>query len=336
MSACSAVFMLQPELIDPRFVGFIVGPGAQSVLGNERAYQDLLVTNSGSLNWRPQSLARNWKPMPAAGRVNAFNDYPCLELSEPVFSRRAVDSLGSMLTPNGELLPLETAVGEYFLYVVLTKIDALDVPASWLERRQDDVPAVAIRYFAFDASRLVDASIFRIPEQPNCILVTDRFKDRVEQSGLNGFQFIKIWPLPEGSDLEADRAKRKRKTKTVKLAGEALVIRFTLGGEAPTVVEKKRAAAIEASLAAILKVDSLDAPYRGSIEVAEFADGEFRVFCTCPDAEQLAEFLKPWLDQVAWDGDIAIAKRFGNLYDTKAKEKRVQVRGDSPPSRHRK
>lgn len=325
--------MLKPELFDPRFVGFVIGPGARSVLGNERAYQDLLVSNSGSLDWKPQSLARNWKPMPVAGRVNAFNDYPCLELSKPVFSRRAVDALGGMLTSHGELLPLATSVGDYFLYVVLTKIDALDVEASWLERRRDDVPAVAIRYFALDASRLGDASIFRIPEQPNCILVTDRFKDRVDRSGLNGFQFIKIWPLPEGSDLEDERSMPQGSNKTVKLTGEAVVIRLQLEDPTASAREKQLAADIEVTLSAKLRVDSLDAPYRGSIEVAEFADGEYRVFCTCPDAEQLAAFLMPWLEQVLWDGGVAITKRFGNLYDKKAKEKRVRVRGESPSSR---
>ena len=38
-----------------------------------------------------------WKPVKVTGPVNAFNDYPCLELATPVFSRRAVDALEEML-----------------------------------------------------------------------------------------------------------------------------------------------------------------------------------------------------------------------------------------------
>jgi len=336
MRDCDAVFKLTPNMTDPRLVGFGIGRGARSVLGLKTALDDLSVINGMSLSWRTRPLAKHWKPMPVTGAVHPFNDYPCLELTDPVFSRRAVDALGDMLTANGDLLPLKTDLGEYFLYVVQTKLDVLNVERSRLSRDHDREVAARITYFDFREPALAHASIFRIPEQPNYTLVTDRFKKRVDQAGLNGFEFWKVWPLTENSDWFVEHRTARKKSPTAKLTGEALGVRFTLGGEDPTVAEKKLAAAIEASLATALKVDSLDAPYQGSIELSEFADGEFRVFCTCPNAEQLVEFLKPWLDQVAWDGDVAITKRFGNFYDTKAKEKRVQIRGDSPPSRHRK
>ena len=337
MSKCKVVYDLTCNMTDPRLSAcFTVAPGAKSVLGHEQAYDDLMVIDAMSLGWRTQPLAEHWKPMPVVGAVNAFNDYPCLELTEPVFSRRAVDALGGMLTANGDLLPLDTKVGEYYLYVVQAKIDALNVPKSRLSRNREDKVAAGIDYFDFLPSRLDNATIFRIPEQPNYTLVTDRFKHRVEQAGLNGFEFAIVWPLPEGSDWFREHRAWQKQQKATRLAGEAIVLRFTLGGDTASASEREQAAHVEAALAAQLTADSLDAPYRGSIEVAEFADGEFRVFCTCPDAEQLAEFLKPWLDHVAWDGDIAITKRFGNLYDKKAKEKRIQVRGDSPPSRRTK
>jgi len=337
MSDCTAVYTLESQgIIDPRFEGLRIGPGASSVLGNSSPYDDLRVENPQSLDWRPPSLAKVWKPLPVTGQVNPFNDYPSLCLINPVFSRRAVIALGDMLTSNGELLPLLSDSGDYCLFIVLTKLDALNKGTSQITRVRDGAPAIYVDYFDFDASRLAGASIFRIPELPNYTLVTNRFKDRVAQSGLNGLRFVKVWPLPEGADWEADQLARDKSNKATRLQGEAVVIRLHCEDATASASEHQLAADAEASLAATLKVDSLDAPYRGSIEVAEFADGEFRVFCTCPDAEQLADFLKPWLDHVAWEGDIAITKRFGNLYDKKAKEKRVQVRGDSPHSRRRK
>ncbi len=51
-----------------------------------------------------------------------------------VFSRRAVDALGPMLSDNGELLPLVTEVGDYFAYVCLTKLDVLDQEKSRILR----------------------------------------------------------------------------------------------------------------------------------------------------------------------------------------------------------
>jgi hypothetical protein len=329
MSGSPCVYKLTCSMTDPRFRGFIIGPGATSVLGHENAYDDLKVIDGMSLEWRTQPLAKHWKPMPVIGPVKSFHDYPCLELIEPVFSRRAVDALGDMLTANGDLLPLETDVGEYFLYVVQTKIDALNVPRSDVRRNHDKQVAARIVYFDFIPSRLAGASIFRIPEQPNYTLVTDRFKERVEQAGLNGFEFAKVWPLPEGADWFMEHGKWQAAQKTAKLAGEAVILRFALCRSEPTKEERDRASAIEASLATQLKVDSLQTPYHGSIEVAEYADGEYRIFCTGPSAEALSTFLEPWLATLEWGGNVTLTKRFGNLYDKKAKEKRVTVRTSS-------
>ena len=226
MTTCESVYDLTANMTDPRFRGFIIAPGARSVLGHERAYEDLKVIGGSSLDWQTQPLARHWKPMPVTGPVNEFNDYPCLELTKPVFSRRAVDALGSMLTANGDLLPLKTDVGEYYLYVVQTKLDALNIVRSRLTRCRKDQNATAlgIDYFDFDKSKLAGASIFRIPEQPNYTFVTDRFKDRVEQAGLNGFEFAKVWPLPEDSDWFMEHRAQQKRTNAAKLAGEALVL----------------------------------------------------------------------------------------------------------------
>lgn len=330
MSTCNAVYKLTCNLTDPRFSAcFTIAPEANSVLGHEQAYDDLGVIDGMSLGWRTQPLARHWTPMPVVGRVNPFNDYPCLELIVPVFSRRAVDALGDMLICNGDLLRLDTKVGEYYLFIVQTKIDALDVAKSRLSRSREDQVAAGIDFFAFHATMLDDATIFRIPEQPNYTLVTDRFKDRVEQAGLNGFEFAKVWPLPEGSNWMLDHRAWQKQQKAAKLAGEAVVLRFSLRGDTPSPSERQAAADIESALASRLKVVSLDDPYLGSLELVEFADGELRVFCTCPSAENLAEFLGPWLQQLEWNGDVSVTKRFGNLYDKKAKEKRVTVRTSS-------
>ena len=339
MNECQAVYDLTCNMTDPRLRAcFVIAPEARSVLGHEQAHDDLKEIDGSSIEWHTQRLADYWKPMPVVGPVRPFNDYPCLEIVNPVFSHRAVEALGEMLTANGDLLPLDTDLGEYYLYVVQKKIDALNVSRSRLTRcrKDENATAVGINFFDFHKSMLDDATIFRIPEDPNSTLVTNRFKARVEQAGLNGFEFAKLWPLPEGSDWFMDHRAWRKQQKNAPLAGQTLAIRFDLREAEATESERENATVTLASLATALKVDSLDAPYQGSIELSEFADGEFRVFCTCPNAEQLVEFLKPWLDQVAWDGDVAITRRFGNLYDTKAKEKRVQIRGDSPPSRHRK
>lgn len=98
------------------------------------------------------------------------------------------------------MLPLKTEVGKYYAYVLLTKLDALDLKKSRLLRSRDDATAFDIEYYAFNKSKLPDAAIFRVREHPRKYLVTDSFKARAEQAGLNGLNFIQVWPLPEGSD----------------------------------------------------------------------------------------------------------------------------------------
>jgi hypothetical protein len=236
-----------------------------------------------------------------------------------------------MLVSNGDLLPLDTKVGEYYLFIVQTKIDALNVNKSQFTRcRKDEAArALGVDFFDFHEATLNNATIFRIPEQPNYTLVTDRFKDRVEQSRLNGFEFAKVWPLPKGSNWLLEHRAWQKQQKATKLAGEAIVLRFKLRDDTPSPSERQEAANIEAALASQLMVESLDRPYRGSVEVADFADGEFRVFCTCPRAVHLADLLMPWLENVSWSGNVSMTMRFGNLYDKKAKEKRVTVRASA-------
>lgn len=325
MKAPAAIYILKPNLTDPRFHGFIF-PDAPSLLGLGEAFDDFKVKDGESLDWDPRRLKSVWLPLAVSGPVNAFNDYPCLELSTPVFSRRAVDALGGMLTENGELLPLKTEVGEYYAYVLLTKLDALDLKKSRLLRSRDDATAFDIEYYAFKKSKLTGAAIFRVREHPRKYLVTDSFKARAEQAGLNGLNFIQVWPLPEDIDWATEEAARRKKSKAVKLVGEALILRFRLRNEKPSPREQKNAKKIESSLRSTLNVNSLDDRYWGSVEVAEFQDGEFRIFCTCPNCEELAEYLADWLPQVPWDFDFDIVKRYGNLYDKRAKEQRVSIK----------
>jgi hypothetical protein len=153
MQPPSSIFVLKPNLIDPRFNGFI-WPDAPSLLGLKEIFFDFEEENGDKLCWQPRRLKSVWKPLKVRGRVNGFNDYPCLELATPVFSRRAVDALGKMLSDNGELLPLVTEVGEYFAYVCLTKLDVLDQKKSRVLRPSEpDATAFDIEYFAFNKKK---------------------------------------------------------------------------------------------------------------------------------------------------------------------------------------
>jgi hypothetical protein len=326
MTRVNSVFKLKPELNDPRFRGFIFGPEKTSRLGLEHVLHDFNPENPMSINWQPRDLSAVWRPLEVVGNVAPFNDYPCLELSTPVFSRRAVDAMGEMLTANGELLPLKTTAGEYYAFNLLTKIDALDLKRSRLSRSNVYEIAGWLHFYTFKTTKTKQATIFRIPESHGGILVTDVFKKRAESASLNGLDFIPVWPLPEGVDWSIERSKRNKKSKTRKLSGQCLILRLRLRSSRPDNREKSLADEILSSLHSVLRVESLSDPYRGMIETSEFEDGEFRIFCSCPDCEQLTDYLSDWFSAVDWNDDFDIVKRYGNLFDATAKEKRLNIR----------
>ncbi len=78
-----------------------------------------------------------------------------------------------------------------------------------------------------DAQQGLGLSIFSLEQTPRFTLVTEEFKQRVEATGLNGFVFTKVWPLPPGiywrdAQIEARRSAKKK----LNLYGECLILRF--------------------------------------------------------------------------------------------------------------
>lgn len=140
------------------------------------------------------------------GRTLPLPDFPVFTTSA-AFSRRAVDVLLDLLIENGEILPLECDEGDFFVYNVTRLLDALDEGASELRRfgrdRRGRVKTIVRHAFV---PELVTASIFRIPQKPLRIYVTQRFVDRVEAADLTGFSFGLVWPdLPSAGEDDGGR-----------------------------------------------------------------------------------------------------------------------------------
>lgn len=128
------------------------------------------------------------------GRTLPISDFPVFTTSA-AFSKRAVDTLLDLLIENGEILPLECDEGDFFVYNVTQVLDALDESASELRRfgRGGRGRVKQIVRHEFVPER-VTASIFRIPQKPLRVYVTQQFVDRVEGAGLTGFCFSQVWP----------------------------------------------------------------------------------------------------------------------------------------------
>jgi hypothetical protein len=150
-------------------------------------------TSIGSA-WRPRSVEVLYDEDHAEDRPRS--DFPSLFGHLPVFSRRAVEVLESLLKENGELLPLDCKDGDYFVFNVTRVVDALDEAHSELVRFSDG-KIMDIKRFIFQADRLTDIDIFKLPQMPlGKIFVTDKFVRVVQEAGLTGFAFELVWTAP--------------------------------------------------------------------------------------------------------------------------------------------
>lgn len=194
------VYKLEKVVDDPAFEGFALFD-APSILGREELLDDLSPAYGVDENekvWTQPILASSWKAPKVTGRVQKFNDYPCINLIYPVFSKKACDALSDLLLPNGELLPLRFRGGDYYAYNITRIVDVLDRKKSKCLWYDPPNAVMEVDYYSFDAKRLGEVPIFRYLEEPMSVFVSQQFVDRVRQHDLKGLTLTKVWPLPRG------------------------------------------------------------------------------------------------------------------------------------------
>ena len=326
------VFKLEPILDNPLYEGFGSG-GSLSCLGRDNAFDDFFPANGEVWDWKSSKLADRWKPIVVKGRTRPFNDYPCLGMMVPVFSRRAVDALRDYLEPNGELLPLIHPAGEYYAFNCRTIVEVLDREASQaLWSPVEPRLGTMFDYYAIYADRLTGVSIFRMREQPNLVFVTTSFVDRARQHGLNGFHFVKVWPFPEGTNYRLEDKNQRQAAQQIRTAhgvtdikAESLVICLPLKSGKLSKDEKKRISSMEDDLDAQLFTPTLDDPYFGSLEGKKTAKGITKLYLSCPDAEALFRKLSHWLKALDWQPRPKVLVRNVSFDDFSAGGREVTV-----------
>jgi hypothetical protein len=320
MELRNAVYELQPILDDPKYEGF----GTASI----EPFPKSLPRGRRSRDWQMLRLAPKWVPIEVVGRVRKFNDYPCVGLSHPAFSQRAVDALRDLLEPNREILPLASPLGTYYHFNVTKVADVLDLKRSEICWAIEPFTASTIEHYEFDPRRLQGLTIFVLPESP-VPYVTNTFVERVEKHGLKGFRFIKVWPLPPGINwrelarAEKHRQKRKGLPKGQTVKGNTVVIRLALADPKSkgSKAEKQAVNRLMDQLDALLVDADSELPAVGSLEGHDYgAAGECRLFLSCPDADALVEKLRPWLKHLSWPKGFSVRKRYGEYVDIKARE----------------
>jgi len=107
--------------------------------------------------------------------------------------------LRDILEPNGELLPVRHKVGTYYFYNCTRMVNCIDLTKSKITKLSDGVVTSTSDKLVFIDEQLEDLTIFKARTQLLELFCTQRFVDRVNAAGLQGFLFVPIWPLPNST-----------------------------------------------------------------------------------------------------------------------------------------
>jgi hypothetical protein len=239
MSSKLCVYRLETYRFDSKYARF--------EKSNPKTFPEFYPRLDDDAKWVAPRLAKTWKPQKLIGNVWPLNDYPGESAPAwliPVFSPRAVEGLREFLEPNGELLPVLTPLGTYYAYNVTRVVDVLDL-------KQSDVDwsvggrwrADEINRFEFKAE-VKDLTIFKIPQMPVQIYVTEPFVQCVRELRLNGMWITKCWPMAKGEDWHlAWRAKLERmKSDKKQRNGPILPSKPAAAVRAPTILDLRKEA----------------------------------------------------------------------------------------------
>lgn len=323
----SPIYILDRTFDDPRYDGFytLVDDSKPSLL----RLADGVPRVRADRNWRVLRLSETWNVPTVLGKARKFHDYPCVDLAIPAFSPRAVEVLRDLLEPNGELLPINTKQGSYYIYNTTTIVDLLDRERSEVNWYKDGFTAFAVkRYEVKDG--VSHPGIFRIPEKPSTLHANDDFVRRVREHGLNGMTLTRVWPLPPGVDWQVmqKRASEKQQTKGLvageSVKGHSVIIRLPLGKPTSTGTPSERRAIdrlMDELEDRLLDGDAGDSPAVGSVEGSDFGvPGECRLFLAGPNAYSLFAAIRPVLEGLKWEHDIQVVRREGHFTDGEAAE----------------
>jgi len=284
--------------------------------------------------WQPKLLQANWKIPEVVGNVRTFNDYPCINMSRPAFSQRAVDLLRDILEPNGELLPVRHKCGTYYFYNCTQMTNCVDLSQSDTRKIAGGIITTTDKLTFID-ELLEDLTIFKVRTQLIELFCTQRFVDRVNAAGLQGFVFQPIWPLPEGVTFNDEmyrtwKESEKWKPKglpEVEIKGNAVVLRLYC---AQKKANKNELAAVEAVMTHLEKslydVNQATAEsYFGNVEGHDVVDSEIRVFLSAPDCDRLVSHLMLAFRSLPWPAKFHVVNKRGEYVDESAAVEYVRM-----------
>ncbi|WHY79976.1 hypothetical protein QNH20_12885 [Neobacillus sp. WH10] len=165
-------------------------------------------------NFNGTSMKKNWQPIQVQTyKDGKVSDFPDGLLLVPVFSEKAVQVLQEfILEEKVELLPLtSTKNRKYYAVNVLNVLGAIDGNTSEVRRSRS---GRILNYdgFSFFKEMVEGQDIFKVVNHESKriistkVFVSDLFRKKVIESGLEGFNFIEFWDSEKTATGEEELA----------------------------------------------------------------------------------------------------------------------------------
>ncbi|EFM09649.1 hypothetical protein PaecuDRAFT_3698 [Paenibacillus curdlanolyticus YK9] len=141
-------------------------------------------------------------------RVGTEEDFPNLSSGTLLFSKRAQAALRALVTPYAEFLEVngsELAGIEVELINVTNVVDALDHDRTEFKYDACTGTVSGFNRLQLQLDKVVHNPIFRLPEKPADLYVTDAFRDLVIKHELKGLIFEEVWSSEDTVDMEQAR-----------------------------------------------------------------------------------------------------------------------------------
>ncbi|MWC29701.1 imm11 family protein [Paenibacillus sp. MMS18-CY102] len=170
-------------------------------------------------NFRGKPLASSYEPIKLkVQRIGQEEDFPNLASGALIFSKQAQTVIGPLIAPYAEVLEIdhsEISDIEIALINVTNVVAALDYGRTTFKYDACSGEISGFNSVHFQLDKVMHNPIFRIPEKPVKLYVTDEFRDLVIQHELKGFVFEEVWDSEYAVDMKQARQQYEAQLATI-------------------------------------------------------------------------------------------------------------------------
>ena len=163
-------------------------------------YENLMLKNEFDMDLLRQlngdSKSKVWIPLEVKKMYGdrIFSNTPGFSPHLPVIDSKSTEILSDLIKKDSELLPLVCKDAQFNIINVTKVIDCINYEQAEYKTFRDGKRIMRFTKYAFHQELLEGDNIFRIPELPfSRPFVSDKFKNVVEENGLEGFLFELAW-----------------------------------------------------------------------------------------------------------------------------------------------